>query len=37
MQKGIWKREPFHNFYAILSGARNFLGGFDDIPQKISV
>ncbi len=37
MQKGIWKREPFHNFCAILSGARNFLGGFDDIPQEISV
>ena len=37
MQKGIWKREPSHNFCAILSGARNFLGGFDDIPQEISI
>lgn len=37
LQKGFWKQEPFHNFCAILSGARNFLGGFDDIPQEISV
>ncbi len=37
MEKDIWKRDPEHNFCAILSGARNFLGGYDDIPQEISI
>ncbi|MEY3368987.1 MAG: hypothetical protein RI973_2142 [Bacteroidota bacterium] len=37
MEKGIWKRDPQHNFCTILSGARNFLGGYDDIPQEISI
>ncbi len=37
MEKDIWKRDPKHNFCAILSGARNFLGGYDDIPQEISI
>jgi len=37
MEKDIWKRDPQHNFCAILSGARNFLGGKDDIPQEISI
>jgi hypothetical protein len=37
MEKDIWKRDPHHNFCAILSGARNFLGGYDDIPQEISI
>ncbi len=37
MEKDIWKRDPQHNFCAILSGARNFLGGEDDIPQEISI
>lgn len=37
MEKGIWKRDPRHNFCTILSGARNFLGGYDDIPQEISI
>jgi hypothetical protein len=37
LEKGIWKRDPHHNFCSILSGARNFLGGYDDIPQEISI
>lgn len=37
MEKDIWKRDPEHNFCAILSGARNFLGGYEDIPQEISI
>ena len=37
MEKDIWKRDPEHNFCTILSGARNFLGGYDDIPQEISI
>jgi len=37
MEKDIWKRDPKHNFCAILSGARNFLGGYEDIPQEISI
>ncbi|MFN7119141.1 MAG: radical SAM protein [Saprospiraceae bacterium] len=37
MEKDIWKRDPMHNFCTILSGARNFLGGYDDIPQEISI
>lgn len=37
LEKNIWKRDPDHNFCTILSGARNFLGGFDDIPQEVSI
>lgn len=37
MEKDNWKRDPLHNFCTILSGARNFLGGYDDIPQEISI
>lgn len=37
LEKGNWKRDPGHNFCAILSGGRNFLGGYDDIPQEISI
>jgi organic radical activating enzyme len=37
MQKGVWKKDPMHNFCAILSGARGFLGGSSDIPQEISI
>lgn len=37
MEKDIWKRDPEHNFCTILSGARNFLGGYEDIPQEISI
>ncbi|EAY24532.1 radical SAM protein [Microscilla marina] len=37
IKKGVWKKDPAHNFCTILSGARNFLGGYDDIPQEISI
>lgn len=37
IEKDIWKKDPRHNFCSILSGARNFLGGHDDIPQEISI
>ncbi|TPN87244.1 radical SAM protein [Aquimarina algicola] len=37
LQNDIWKKDPEHNFCTILSGARNFLGGYDDIPQEISI
>ena len=37
VEKDNWMRDPEHNFCAILSGARNFLGGYDDIPQEISI
>ena len=37
MEKDIWKRDSEHNFCSILSGARNFLGGYEDIPQEISI
>ncbi len=37
LEKNIWKRDPEHNFCTILSGARNFLGGYDDIPREISI
>lgn len=37
VEKNIWKRDPMHNFCTILSGARNFLGGYEDIPQEISI
>lgn len=37
LEQDIWKKDPTHNFCAILSGARNFLGGYSDIPQEISI
>ncbi|HEY7162798.1 MAG TPA: radical SAM protein, partial [Acidobacteriota bacterium] len=37
IEKGIWKKDPSHNFCAILSGARGFLGGVEDIPQEVSI
>lgn len=36
MDKNIWKRDGNHNFCAILSGARGFLGG-TELPQEISI
>ena len=36
-QNDIWLKNPNHNFCTILSGARNFLGGYTDIPQEISI
>ncbi|MDO7873187.1 radical SAM protein [Hymenobacter sp. ASUV-10] len=32
----LWLRDPTHNFCAILSGARGFLGG-TELPQEISI
>ena len=37
LQKGIWKKDPDHNFCAILSGAIGFLNGGEGIPQEISI
>ncbi len=37
MKHDIWLKDPKHNFCTILSGARNFLGGYNDIPQEISI
>ncbi|MCF8715714.1 radical SAM protein [Joostella atrarenae] len=37
MKNDIYLKDPNHNFCSILSGARNFLGGYDDIPQEISI
>lgn len=37
IEKDIWKKDPTHNFCSILSGARNFQGGYEDIPQEISI
>jgi organic radical activating enzyme len=36
IEKDIWKRDGDHNFCAILSGARGFLGG-TELPQEISI
>ncbi|MBS1913595.1 MAG: radical SAM protein [Bacteroidetes bacterium] len=36
MEKGIWKRDHMHNFCAILSGGRGFLGG-TELPQEVSI
>ncbi len=36
LQKNVWKRDPNHNFCAILSGAKGFLGG-TELPQEISI
>ena len=36
LEKNIWLRDPQHNFCAILSGAKGFLGG-TDLPQEISI
>ncbi len=37
LENNIWKRDPRHNFCAIHSGARNFLGGHKDAVQEISI
>lgn len=36
MEKNNWKRDPEHNFCAILSGGKGFLGD-TDLPQEISI
>ncbi len=37
LEKGIWKRDPDHNFCAIMSGAIGFLNGTAEVPQEISI
>ncbi len=37
VSNNIWLKDAKHNFCSILSGARNFLGGYNDIPQEISI
>ena len=37
LKNNIWLKDSKHNFCSILSGARNFLGGYSDIPQEISI
>ncbi len=37
MEHDIWKKDPKHNFCALLSGAIGFLSGGQDIPQEISI
>ncbi len=37
LKNEIWLKDSKHNFCTILSGARNFLGGYEDIPQEISL
>ena len=36
LEKNIWLRDPGHNFCAILSVAKGFLGG-TELPQEISI
>ncbi len=36
LQTGTWLRDPTHNFCAILSGGRGFLGG-TELPQECSI
>jgi len=33
----IWMQNPEHNFCKIRSGARNFLGGYNDTIQEVSI
>lgn len=37
MEHNIWLKDPSHNFCAIQSGARNFLGGHTDVIQEVSI
>lgn len=37
IKKNIWKRDPAHNFCAVLSGGIGFLSGAEGIPQEISI
>jgi hypothetical protein len=36
-ENDIWMKDPSHNFCKIQSGARNFLGGYDDVIQEVSI
>lgn len=37
IEKDNWKRDPKHNFCAVLSGGIGFLSGAPEIPQEISI
>lgn len=37
MENDIWMKDPSHNFCTIQSGARNFLGGYTDVIQEVSI
>ncbi|MEO6538403.1 MAG: radical SAM protein [Ferruginibacter sp.] len=36
-ENDIWMKDPNHNFCTIQSGARNFLGGYTDVIQEVSI
>ncbi|MFY9825239.1 MAG: radical SAM protein [Thermoanaerobaculia bacterium] len=36
METGVWKKDGEHNFCAVLSGGRGFLGG-TELPQEVSI
>ena len=36
LQKKLWKKDPNHNFCALHSGAKGFLGGTDQ-PQEVTI
>lgn len=36
-ENDIWMKDPKHNFCTIQSGARNFLGGYTDVIQEVSI
>lgn len=36
-KNNLWMQNPDHNFCAIQSGARNFLGGHTDVIQEVSI
>lgn len=37
LQTNLWKKDPYHNFCAITSGAIGFLEGSEKVPQEISI
>ena len=37
METGVWLKDPSHNFCALVSGARGFLGGLDGVPQEVAI
>ena len=37
IENDLWMKDPAHNFCAIQSGARNFLGGHTDVIQEVSI
>ena len=36
-ENDLWMKDPAHNFCAIQSGAKNFLGGHTDVIQEVSI